>query len=143
MSFNILAPTATQFPNGSRTFCSAHPPSSIHKAQSHGFKTGSAARQEVSGKAGRCCTSTCHPILLSRANTAKTWTVIRRGCSHIRASVLFCAGSAYGIHLLLVFLLRLRRTSFAWREDFLLTAKQQLASLQTSDRRDLILTQIF
>jgi len=40
---------------------------------------------------------------------------------------------------LLVFLLRLRRTSFAWREDFLVTAKQQLVSLQTSDGRDLIL----
>jgi len=59
--------------------------------------------------------------------------VIRRGCSHIRPSVLCFAGSAYGIHLLLVFPLRLRRTFFVWREDFLLTPKQQLAQLQTSD----------
>src|SRR5262245_21566341 len=108
---------------------SARPLSFIHKARSHGFITGSATRQETSGKAGRCSTSTCRLILVPHANTAKIWAVTRRGCSHIRPSVLFCAGLAYGILLLLVFLSQLRRTSFAWREDFLLTAKQQLASL--------------
>src|SRR5215472_5446509 len=73
------------------------------------------------------------PNISMQSFAAKLSRVTRRGCNHIRPSVLFCAGSAYGIHLLLVFPLRLRRTSFAWREDFLLTPKRQLAQLQTSD----------
>jgi hypothetical protein len=106
------------------------------------YTQASQERQQASGKAGKCCISICRPTFAARkyrGNLASdtSWMQLTR------PSVLFCTVLGYGTRLLLVFLSRLRPTSFAWWEDFLLTTEQQLARLQTSDGRDLILTQGF